>query len=347
MIDDSQCWTAVLERDGSFDGAFYFGVVTTGVFCKPSCPSRHPLRRNVRFFESPADAAKAGLRPCLRCRPASAPDTAMSDLCRYIEEHCDQRLDLAKLATRVGLSRFHLQRSFKAAVGLTPKQYLEAHRVGKLKRELRSGDDVVSAVYQAGFGSSSRVYERADTRLGMTPRQYRQGGEGMSITHATIETHLGSLMLAATSRGLCFVQFGESAGHLLEALRREFPAATLEPMLKPAPVEFGRWMQALQMHLDSAAPLPSLPLDIRGTVFTMRVWEYLRTIPQGGIRSYSQVAEGVGKPTAVRAVARACASNRVALLIPCHRVIRSDGGLGGYRWGIERKQSLLESERRG
>ena len=347
MLNDSQCWTAVLHRDRSFDGAFYFGVVTTGVFCKPSCPSRHPLRRNVRFFELPADAEKAGLRPCLRCRPTTPPDTAMRDLCRYIEEHCDQRVSLATLAERAGLSRFHLQRTFKAAIGLTPKQYLEAHRVYKLKSELRTGEDVTGAIYQAGFGSSSRVYERAGTRLGMTPGQYRQGGEGMLITHATIHTELGPLMLAATIRGLCFVQFGDSAADLQETLRREFPAASLEPMRQPAPPEFERWIQSLRQHLKSAAPLPDLPLDIRATAFTMRVWEYLRTIPQGQVRSYSQVAEGVGKPSAVRAVARACASNKVALLIPCHRVIRNDGGLGGYRWGIGRKQAILEREQRG
>jgi AraC family transcriptional regulator of adaptative response/methylated-DNA-[protein]-cysteine methyltransferase len=269
----------------------------------------------------------------------------MEELCRYIQEHCGERVDLATLAARAGVSRFHLQRTFKAAVGLTPKQYLEAHRMGKLKKELRQAKDVTEAVYAAGFGSGSRVYERADTRLGMTPRQYRQGGGGVTITHAVVESQFGLVMMGATSRGLCFVQFGESQAQLVEALRGEYPAARIEPMGTPVPNYFSQWMQSLDDHLCGASPGLDLPLDIRATAFQMRVWEYLRSIPYGCVQSYSQVAAGIGKPSAARAVAGACAANRVALVIPCHRVIRGTGEPGGYRWGLERKQSLLQRER--
>jgi AraC family transcriptional regulator of adaptative response/methylated-DNA-[protein]-cysteine methyltransferase len=345
MLSETQCWNALLARDRSFDGRFFFGVLTTGVYCRPSCPSRHPLRRNVRFFEAPSEAERAGLRPCLRCRPLSNPTAAIEDLCRYIEQHCEERLDLAALAARAGLSRFHLQRTFKAAVGVTPKQYLEAHRMAKLKTELRQAKDVTAAVYEAGFGSSSRVYERADTRLGMTPKQYRQGGRGVAIAYAAVPSPVGLAMMGATARGVCFIQFGDSEEQLLDALRREYPAATLEPAAHPAPAEFRQWMDALSAHLAGASAAPDLPLDIQATVFQTRVWEYLRTIPYGQVRSYGEVAAGIGRPTAMRAVARACATNRVAVVIPCHRVIRGSGELGGYRWGVERKQALLDRER--
>jgi AraC family transcriptional regulator of adaptative response/methylated-DNA-[protein]-cysteine methyltransferase len=345
MLSDSQCWDAIMARDRSFDGRFFFGVVTTGVFCRPSCPSRHPLRSNVRFFRQPAEAEQAGLRPCLRCRPLSNPTALMEDLCRYIERHSGERLDLATLAARAGLSRFHLQRTFKAAVGLTPKQYIEAHRVGRLKKELRQAKDVTEAVYEAGFGSASRVYERADSRLGMTPKQYREGGHGVTITHAAIASPFGLAMMGATPRGLCFVQFGETHEALLDALRREYPAATLVPVAQPAPAPFHEWMESLSAHLAGAQPSLNLPLDIQATAFQMRVWDYLRTIPYGKVQSYKEVAAGIGQPTAVRAVARACATNRVAIAIPCHRVVRGTGELGGYRWGVERKQALLDRER--
>jgi AraC family transcriptional regulator of adaptative response/methylated-DNA-[protein]-cysteine methyltransferase len=228
---------------------------------------------------------------------------------------------------------------------VTPKQYVEAHRVAKLKTELRQAKDVTAAVYEAGFGSSSRVYERADTHLGMTPRQYRQGGHGVAITYTAVPSPVGLAMMGATARGICFVQFGESGEQLLDALRREYPAATLEPAAHPAPAAFRQWMDALSAHLAGAGGAPDLPLDIQATAFQTRVWEYLRTIPSGQVRSYGEVAAGIGQPSAVRAVARACATNRVAVLIPCHRVIRGTGALGGYRWGVERKQALLDRER--
>jgi AraC family transcriptional regulator of adaptative response/methylated-DNA-[protein]-cysteine methyltransferase len=345
MISEEQCWKARESRDPSFDGRFFIGVITTGIYCRPSCPSRRALRQNIRFYQTAAEAAKAGLRPCLRCKPLESPSAVIQDLCRYIEKHSGEPLDLAALAAHAGLSRFHLQRTFKAAVGLTPRQYLEARRLEKLKAGLRHAKDVTEAVYASGFGSGSRVYERADTRLGMTPGQYRLGGDGVTITHTTVKSPIGLIMLGATDRGLCFVQFGDSDEDLLDALRREYPAARLEPMRKPHAAGFRRWIQALNNHLAGVQPGLALPLDIRATAFQMRVWNYLQTIPYGQVQSYSEVAAGIGQPSATRAVARACAGNTVALVIPCHRVIRDNGDLGGYRWGLARKRALIDLER--
>ena len=268
------------------------------------------------------------------------------ELCRYIETHPDERPDLAELAARAGLSRFHLQRSFKAVTGVTPKEYVENCRVRLLKQSLRTSGDVTSAVYDAGFGSSSRVYERADTRLGMTPKQYRRGGAGVAITYAAADSPLGRLMIGATDRGLCFVQFGDSDEELEAALRREYPAAEIAPMAEPHPAAFDEWIAALNRHLAGKQPRLGLPLDIRATAFQMRVWTYLQSIPYGKVQSYGEVAAAIGSPKAVRAVAHACATNKVALAIPCHRVIRGTGELGGYRWGLDRKRALLDLERR-
>ncbi len=257
----------------------------------------------------------------------------------------DESPDLAELAARAGLSRFHLQRSFKAAVGLTPRQYAEAFRLRKLKQSLRRSKDVTEAVYEAGFGSSSRVYERADTRLGMTPKEYRRGGRGVAVTYATVESPLGLMMIGATDRGICSLQFGDNEAALLDGLRREYPAAKLEPMKEPHPPEFGQWIEALKAHLEGSRPRLNLPLDIRASAFQMRVWNYLQTIPYGEVQSYAAIAAGIGQPSATRAVAQACARNHVAVLIPCHRVIRGTGDTGGYRWGAERKQALISRER--
>jgi AraC family transcriptional regulator of adaptative response/methylated-DNA-[protein]-cysteine methyltransferase len=350
MLNQDQCWQALERKDRSFDGHFYFGVVTTGVYCRPSCPSRRPLRRNVRFYTTPAEAERAGLRPCKRCRPLEDQQDTVAErireLCRTIEAQPEVVLDLAELAARTGLSRFHVQRSFKAVTGLTPKQYVEACRLRRLKSGLRKSKHVTEAVYAAGFGSSSRVYERADTRLGMTPNQYRRGGRGVKMTHVTVESPLGPMMLAATDRGICFVQFGESEAELLAALRREYYAAEITAMPAERPREFGLWIDALMRHLEGNQPRLELPLDIRATAFQMRVWTYLQSIPYGQVQSYREVAEGIGRPSAARAVAQACASNTVALAIPCHRVIRGSGELGGYRWGLARKRTLIDLERK-
>ena len=357
ILDTERCWEAIQKRDRSQDGRWFVGVVTTGIYCRPSCPSRHALRKNVRFYATSQEAERDGLRPCLRCRPLQAsPAGAAAEkirlLCRYIESHMandgDSRLNLAELSARAGLSRFHLQRTFKAVVGVTPKQYVEALRTERLKTGLKQAKDVTEAVYEAGYGSSSRVYERADTRLGMTPNQYRRGGMGVAITHVTVKTALGRMMIGATDRGICFLQFGDAEKELVEALRKEYPQAQVEPMREPQDPQFRAWIEAIQQHLSRQAGNPphSLPLDLNATAFQMRVWNYLQTIPSGEVQSYSEVASGIGQPAAVRAVARACASNTVAIVIPCHRVIRGTGELGGYRWGLARKRALIDLERR-
>ena len=254
MWNQEQCWEALERRDRNADGHFYVGVLTTGVYCRPSCPSRRALRKNVRFYATPHDAERDGLRACLRCHPLEiGKDPAaekIQELCRYIEANPEAPHDLAELAARAGLSRFHLQRSFKAAVGLTPKQYADACRLRKLKHSLRESKDVAEAVYDAGFGSSSRVYERAGTRLGMTPNQYRQGGRGVAISYATAQTPVGLMMIGASDRGLCFVQFGESPDDMLKNLRKEYPSAEIAPMRTPHPAEFQQWMDALLLHLS-------------------------------------------------------------------------------------------------
>jgi AraC family transcriptional regulator, regulatory protein of adaptative response / methylated-DNA-[protein]-cysteine methyltransferase len=345
-------WEAVKTRDSAWDGKFYFGVRTTGVYCRPSCKCRLPLRKNVEFFKSLEEAARKGFRPCLRCRPHEPKDAEAAreverirEVCDYIRGHAEDSLPLNNLAERAGLSPFHFQRIFKKTVGLTPRQFAEACRFGTLKEQLRARGSVTDAIYESGFGSGSRVYERVDTRLGMTPVQYRQGGQSVSISYVAVDSPLGRMMIGATDRGLCFVQFASSDDKLREMLRAEYPAARLQPMEEPYPDEFADWMKALTEHLNGQRPRLDLPLDVQATAFQMKVWRYLQSIPYGSVQSYGEVAEGLGKPNAVRAVARACATNRVALVIPCHRVIRESGELAGYRWGIELKRVLLDTER--
>jgi len=347
---DERRFEAILRRDAAQDGRFYFGVVTTGVYCRPSCPSRRPRRENVRFFGSPDDAERSGLRACLRCTPRADGDgdtvtRRIREICADIEAQRDGSLNLAELAQRAHVSPYHFQRRFKAIVGVSPKQYANAVRLRNLRKHLRSAKDVTTAVYDAGFGSSSRVYEQADTRLGMTPRQYRSGGSGVPISYATIQSPVGLMMVGATDRGLCFVQFGENETSLLVALKREYPEARIAPMQDPHSPDFEQWVASLNRHLAGAQTHIDLPLDVRHTAFQMRVWNYLQSIPYGEVRSYGEVAEGIAEPGAARAVARACASNVVAIVIPCHRVIRATGELGGYRWGLDRKRTLIDRER--
>ncbi len=334
-------WTAVRERNKNFDGRFVFAVASTGIFCRPGCPGRTPRRENVRFYPDCEAAAEAGFRPCLRCRPTEAASADVASLCEYIREHLDERLSLTKLSEVSGLSPFHLQRKFKEALGITPRQFVEQERLGLFKSAVRTGSSVTSAVYDAGFGSASRVYERTDSHLGMTPKAYRNGGAAQTIHYAMQDTPLGLLLIAATERGICRIRFGESEMELVDSLREEFPRASLaggEPMLRPHMEEVSKWLVGQTIALD-------LPLDVRATAFQRRVWDYLQRIPYGTTRTYSDIAADLGQPSATRAVARACATNPVALAVPCHRVVRRDGDLAGYRWGVDRKQSLLAMER--
>lgn len=268
-------------------------------------------------------------------------------LCEHIRLNCQsgESLNLRELSGQAGLSPFHLQRTFKAIVGVSPKQYVEACRMEALKERLRARDSVTTAIYEAGFNSTSRVYERVDTRLGMTPGEYRAGGKNVTISYASMETPLGRMMAGATDRGLCFLQFGESPDALLEMLRKEYPAAALGQMNTPYPEQFDLWMKSLSQYLRREQVRLNVPIDVQSTAFQLKVWRYLQSIPYGEVQSYSEVAKAIGNPAATRAVARACASNRVAIVIPCHRVIRGNGELGGYRWGIERKRVLIDSER--
>jgi AraC family transcriptional regulator of adaptative response/methylated-DNA-[protein]-cysteine methyltransferase len=335
-------WQQVMARDARQDGRFVFAVRTTGVYCRPSCPSRRPRRESVEFFPNPNEAERAGYRACLRCKP-----TEISAQARYVTrarqllDHAEGVMTLSELSKRVGLSPFHLQRLFKRATGLSPREYQSARRMQHVKAGLRKGDDVTTALYDAGFGSPSRLYERAPQQLGMTPGEYRRGGAGARITFAISPTSLGRLLVGATERGLCAVRFGENAGELERDLRQEFHAAELhrddESMRK--------YREPLLAAIRGDNTIIDLPLDVRATAFQMKVWEKLRQIPCGETRSYSDIAREIGEPSAVRAVARACASNPVALAVPCHRVVRSDGELAGYRWGVERKKRLLEQER--
>jgi AraC family transcriptional regulator, regulatory protein of adaptative response / methylated-DNA-[protein]-cysteine methyltransferase len=352
MLDQDKCWEAVQNRDASQDSSFFYGVLTTGVYCRPSCPSRQPLRKNVRFYVSSRDAARDGLRPCLRCRPmtpAGAHPAAVRirESCRYIEARSDETLGLEELAAQARMSPSHFHRTFKAVVGLSPKQYLDAARLQKLKLRLKDSGDVIEAVYGAGYGSSSRIYERADTRLGMTPNQYRKGGRNVAITYVTIETPLGLMMIGATDRGLCFLQFGDTPKGLLTMLEQEYPSAKIEAMVAPYHPYLQKWISALNGYLAGTHPHLDLPVDIRATTFQIRVWNYLQSIPYGEVQSYGEVAAGIGSPNATRAAARACAANTIALVIPCHRVIRGTGELGGYRWGLARKRTLIDREREG
>jgi AraC family transcriptional regulator of adaptative response/methylated-DNA-[protein]-cysteine methyltransferase len=269
----------------------------------------------------------------------------VQELCNWIDQHKDSSLTLADLSKHTGLSAAHLQRSFKAIVGVSPRQYLESLRVKEFKQSLRDQADVTTAIYNAGFSSPSRIYEKTDAHLGMTPMDYRGGGAGIEISYATEQTPLGLMMIGATDRGLCFIQFGESKEHLLDLLAEEYPRATLASMPDPPSPEYQRWMEALNACLAGQKTDLQLPVHVRATAFQMKVWKYLQTIPAGSVESYQEVAKGIGEPKATRAVARACATNAVAMAIPCHRVIRATGALGGYRWGLERKRVLIANER--
>jgi AraC family transcriptional regulator of adaptative response/methylated-DNA-[protein]-cysteine methyltransferase len=347
MITEQQQRAAIAARDPAFDGRFVYAVVTTGVDCRPSCAARPARPENLRFFDTPAAAEAAGYRACKRCRP-NQPLPRYADLvavARHIEAHSDETLTLATLAAGTPFSPVRLQRSFKAAFGVTPKAYQEQIRLNGFKRALRAGDDVTHAIFDAGFGSTSRVYEGAARNIGMTPSAYRAGGKGESIACACRETSLGTLLMAATRRGVCFAQFGPDRATLETQLRQEFPQATVYPSPATDSADLDAWIAALDDHISRGAPRPELPLDLQGTAFQVKVWRFLLSIPEGTVVSYGELACGIEQPRAVRAAASACGANRIAVLVPCHRVLRGDGELGGYRWGPERKRVLLDAER--
>lgn len=337
---DEARWQAVLSRDGSQDGQFYYGVRSTGIYCRPSCPSRRPRRENVRFFDDPGGAQAAGFRPCLRCKPGEVAPRHRAVLhVQHLLDTVEPTPSLAQLAGAVGLSPFHLQRVFKAGTGVSPKQYALARRGERVRRELREGASVTAALYGAGHASPRTLYDRSTDQLGMSPGRYRAGGVGETITYAVTGSVLGPMLVAATARGLVAVRFGE-AGALTQELRAEYPRATLVQ----DGAALGGYTGAMHEHLAGIRHDLPLASDAPGTDFQRRVWAALRSIPHGETRSYAQVAEMIGEPRAVRAVARACAANPLALVVPCHRVVRAGGAPGGYRWDIERKRRLLDQE---
>ncbi len=344
-MHQEEYWQAVLDRDGRFDGQFVYAVHSTGIYCRPTCPSRRPRRAGVTFFPDAVAAAAAGYRPCRRCQPdqptPAEPHLALiQQVCAYLEEPHDRPPTLHDLAERFGLSAYHLQRTFKRIVGVTPRQYAAERRLGRFQGELRQGRRVTDAVYAAGFATSSVAYADATARLGMPPARYRSGAPATRIVYAIAPCALGWLLAAATAQGLCAVRLGDSAAALERELAGEFPAAEL----RRDAAELSAWLETLLAYLDGRPARLDLPLDIRATAFQRRVWEALRAIPAGETRSYADIAAAIGQPRAARAVAHAVAANPAALVIPCHRVIRADGDAGGYRWGQARKEALLAQE---
>lgn len=339
-------WQAALSRDPRQDGAFVFAVRSTGIYCRPSCPSRRPQRAQVVFFASPTAAEAAGFRPCRRCQPREVNGGGgaaqwVERVCRLLETSEDGPPSLARLSAAVGVSPHHLQRTFKRLMGVTPRQYADARRLERFKSRLREGQGVTRALYEAGYGSSSRLYERAPRRLGMTPATYRRGGRHMRIAYSTAASPLGRLLVARTERGICAVSLAESDRELEARLRREYPQAEVRRDRNG----LTHAVRALLRHLEGRQPRLDLPLDIRGTAFQCRVWEELLRIPYGATRTYGEVARAIGQPGAARAVGTACGSNPVPLIIPCHRVVRGGGQLGGYGLGLPRKRALLEMEK--
>ncbi len=339
-------WEAILKRDTRADGRFVYAVRSTGIYCRPSCASRKPKRKNVVIFEFPEMAEGRGFRPCLRCAPQSAGyDPRLEKVrnaVRYIEEHADENPTLAELGRAVGLSPHHLQRTFKGALGVSPRQYIESLKAQKYKDLLKNGRDLAGAGYEAGYGSSSRVYEGASRYMGMTPATYKKGGEGVSIRYGITGCRLGRLLVAATDKGVCRVSIGERVGELVLDLKNEYPHA----ILRRSDDELKEYLNIVASLARGEVPPDSLPLDVRAGAFQCRVWERLKSIPPGNTMTYKDIAEELGLAKGARAVGRACAENPVALLVPCHRVIRGDGGLAGYRWGVERKRKLLEMEKK-
>ncbi len=348
-IESPQWWKAVLGRDRSFDGLFVYGVRSTGIYCRPSCGARRPRRDRVVFFESADDARAEGFRACRRCLPDAAVTTdprreMVQRLTRFIRDYDspDRPLTLAVMGEYMKLSPSHLQRTFTRVMGISPRQYAELNRLNRLKVILRNGKGVTPALYEAGYGSSSRLYEGATGRFGMTPGAYKKGGKGMKIGYTVVDCPLGRLLVAATDKGVSAISIGQSDEALKKALFEEYPEAEIISDW----TGLDGYIEALLKYLDGKQPVSTLPRDVRVTAFQARVYEALRAIPYGSVQTYREVAEEIGGPKAARAVAGACAANPTALIIPCHRVVRTDGSMGGYRWGMELKRALLDMERK-
>lgn len=340
-------WKPLAERDAAADGAFVYGVTSTGIYCRPSCPSRRPRADRVRFFDTTTAARQAGFRACKRCRPdtvglAQPGVEAVRRASAYLASHADQQVTLGQLARVAAMSPHHLQRRFKAIVGLSPREFQAAMRAGKLRSSLRDGRDVTTAIYEAGYGSPSRVYEAAPTGKGMSPSRYRRGGAGLVVGYSTVSSPLGHVLVAATADGVCAVKLGDSEVSLVRDLRHEYPAADIRANQQTRT----DWVKAIVQHLRGTQPSLDLPIDVQATAFQWKVWRALQQIPYGETRAYADVARAIGQPKAARAVARACATNPVCLVVPCHRVVPRAGGPGGYRWGTERKERLLARESR-
>ena len=346
-LSEKALWQAVLKRDRRYNGICFYGVMTTFIYCRFQCPSKKPLPENARFFFSQKGAEKAGFRPCKRCRPETAEEPGIDEraskllkVCHYIES-CDYIPKLDELSQQVNLSRFHLQREFKKILGITPRNYADALRQLRFKKALKTGDDIALATYDAGYGSSSRLYEKSSRFLGMTPKAYKQHGKGQKIYYAVVKCPLGLLLVAATKKGICAVRIGDSQKDLIDELESEFKNADIGETNS----ELSEWSQMLINYLAGGTPWPKLPFTVKATAFQRKVWDHLRTIPEGQTMHYGEIASAIGQPKAARAVARACATNPVAIVIPCHRVIPKTGGVGGYRWGSERKKKLLALEK--
>lgn len=336
-------WRATRARDPRADGTFVLAVRSTHIYCRPSCPARRPLRRNVTFFRTREEAERQGYRPCLRCRPneVSISVALVRRAADSLAESTDETLSLRQLAATLGATQSTLRRAFLQVTGLKPCELAEALRLKRFKALLRAGKSITDALYETGYGSSSRVYERSNSHLGMTPATYRKGGLGMRLGYTIAKSPLGKVLVAATERGVSAVYLGDDEVKLIAELREEYPRAEIAL----AKEVFQRWVREILQRIEGRPPHFELPLDLQATAFQRRVWQELQRIPRGRTRTYSQVARSLGRPSAVRAVARACATNPVSVVVPCHRVIREDGALAGYRWGLSRKEQLLATER--
>jgi AraC family transcriptional regulator of adaptative response/methylated-DNA-[protein]-cysteine methyltransferase len=339
---DAKLWQATLERDRRADGSFVFAVRSTHIYCRPSCPARRPLRQNTVFFKNPQEAENRGFRPCRRCRPkdiASATEV-VSNAAALIASSTEEDVRLEAIALKIGSSPEKLRRAFRTMTGLSPREFAQAARMKKFKKLLRDGQSITEALYACGFGSPSRIYEKTNSQLGMTPAEYRKGAPGMQIEYSITKTTLGRVLIAGTEKGISAIYLGENDKHLVSELRAEYPKADLNQNCNG----HSAWVKEVVKRVEGAAPSVELPLDVQATAFQRRVWQELQKIPLGATRTYTQVAHALGAPKSVRAVARACATNPVSIVVPCHRVIRTDGQLAGYRWGLQRKQELLERE---